>query len=103
MTVFQLNEVQAMRWLRDSGRDPVNDNAEEIIKFIGKDRVMGQYVPRLGDEKILFRTDAYSVGVVWLHPFEWVVFGPRPEPFTMNDYAFRGLMVNGSRPPHPAD
>lgn len=93
---WQLHDVRAMRWLRDPGRDPAYDNAERIIEFIGRDRVMGEYTPRLGDDKILFRSRAYEVGVVWLKPSEWVVFSPESEPFTMSDYAFQHITLIGN-------
>lgn len=93
MAVFQLHEVRAMRWVRDPGRDPHIDNADEIMDFIGRDRVCGGYEPRLGDEAILFKTSVSSIGIARLNAMDWVVIGPEGDPMAIEAHVFGTLVA----------
>lgn len=97
MTEFTLNDVRAMRWDRDPGRSPKIDNAHAIIEFIGPDRVLAEeYRADLGDEVIMFTTNASRIGIDKIHPTDWVVFGPRGEPMAISGHVFQELIEGES-------
>ena len=92
MSVFQLRSVHALRWIRDEGRDPIVDNAQEIIEFIGADRVLEDYRADLGDSEILFRTSASRIGIARLKAMDWVIIGPAGQPMAIDPHVFEALI-----------
>lgn len=92
MPLYALRDgVTAMRWTRDPGRDPWHDNAEEVMDFIGRDRIVGTYEARFGDEAMMFTSNVSSNGLCHLKSMDWVMIGPEGEPMVIAHSAFMFL------------
>jgi len=92
MTWFALRNVEAKRWIRTPGAEPFEDNADEIIDFIGRERIVGTYTPSLGTEVIHFRTEASTIGVSVVKPLDWIIFDTHNEPVTVPSQIFNSIL-----------
>lgn len=95
MLQYVLREnVTALRWIRSPGRDPQFDNADEIMEFIGRDRILGRYEARFGDEILMFLTTAAPEGMCRLKAYDWVVIGPDDEPMAIPARIFECFVID---------